>query len=305
MGTENDGSYGGFPLFFFVRGKKKARKKRNDTWLVIFLYIRRTKFRYETTERNNKVISVKRILSHLRRAVETYKMIDDGDKIAIGVSGGKDSLTLLYGLSRLKSFYPKKFDIIAITIDCGFDNMNLTEIENLCEQLGVEYHIIPVNIKQIVFDIRKDKNPCSLCSNLRHGALNKTAKNLGCNKVALAHNLDDSVETFMLNLIYESRIGSFSPVTYLDRSDITMIRPLIYAPEKEIKSFVKGQNLSVVKNSCPADKKTKREDVKILLGDMSRKYRNFKYNIFSAIEKAEIDGYVNPENFKREKERET
>ena len=242
------------------------------------------------------LITVQRILSHLRRAVDTYKMIDENDKIAVGVSAGKDSLTLLYGLAKLKSFYPKKFDITAITIDSGFDNFDLTEVKNLCKELDVEYHIIQANIKQIVFDIRKEKNPCSLCSRLMHGALNKAAKNLGCNKVALAHHLDDSAETFMLNLIYESRISTFSPVTYLDRSDLTLIRPLIYAPEKEIKSFTKSQNLPVVKNSCPIDKKTKREEVKILLGDLSRKYRNFKYNIFSAIEKAEIDGYINPEN---------
>ena len=244
------------------------------------------------------MISVQRILSHLRRAVDTYKMIDAGDKIAVGISGGKDSLTLLYGLAKLKSFYPNDFDLIAITIDSGFGefgNFDLTEIKSLCEELNIEYHVIPANIKQIVFDIRKEKNPCALCSKLMHGALNKTAKDLGCNKVALAHHLDDSVETFMLNLIYESRIGSFSPVTYLDRIDLTLIRPLIYAPEKEIRSFAKNYNLPVVASPCPVDKKTKREEVKILLGDMSRKYKNFKYNIFSAIEKAEIDGYVNPE----------
>jgi len=245
------------------------------------------------------LITTKRILSHLRRAADTYKMIGDNDKIAVGVSGGKDSLTLLYGLSQLKLFYPNKFEMIAVTIDCGFDNLDFEKIKNLCEDLNVEYYIIPTNIKQVVFDLRKEKNPCALCSNLRHGALNKAAKSHGCNKVALAHNLDDSVETFMLNLIYESRLGTFSPVTYLDRSDLTLIRPLIYAPEKEIKSFVKSQNLLVVKSPCPVDKKTKREDVKLLLGDLSRKYRNFKYNIFSAIEKAEIDGYVNPENVKK------
>ena len=222
-------------------------------------------------------------------------MIDENDKIAVGVSAGKDSLTLLCGLAKLRMFYPKKFDIIAVTIDSGFDGFDLTEVKSLCDELNVEYHIIPANIKQIVFDIRKEKNPCALCSKLMHGALNKAAKDLGCNKVALAHHLDDSVETFMLNLIYESRIGTFSPVTYLDRSGLTLIRPLIYAPEKEIKSFVKNLNLPVVKNSCPADKRTKREDVKLLLGDLSGKYRNFKYNIFSAIEKSEIDGYVNPE----------
>jgi tRNA(Ile)-lysidine synthetase-like protein len=233
-------------------------------------------------------------------------MIKDGDKIAVGVSGGKDSLTLLYGLSQLKLFYPEKFELTAITIDCGFDNfdnIDFAEVKSLCEKLNVEYHIIPVNIKQVVFDIRKEKNPCSLCSKLRHGALNKAAKNLGCNKVALAHHLDDSVETFMLNLIYGSKISTFSPVTYLDRSDLTLIRPLIYVPEKEIKSFAKNINLPVVKNSCPIDKKTKREEVKILLGDLSKKYRNFKYNIFSAIEKSEIDGYINPENIERAREK--
>ena len=250
----------------------------------------------------NKLIKTKRILSHLRRAADTYKMIDDGDKIAVGVSAGKDSLTLLYGLSQLRLFYPKKFDIIAITIDCGFNSGDFSDfsyldsVKKFCGELNVEYHIVKSNIKQVVFDIRKEKNPCSLCSKMRHGALNKTAKSLGCNKVALAHHLDDSVETFMLNLIYESRLSSFSPVTYLDRSDLTLIRPLIYAPEKEIKSFTKNQNLPVVKSACPIDKKTKREDVKILLGDLSKKYRNFKYNIFSALEKSEIDGYVNPEN---------
>ena len=221
-------------------------------------------------------------------------MIGDGDKIAVGVSGGKDSLTLLYGLARLKSFYPEKFEIAAITIDGGFEGFDLTGIKNLCESLGVGYHVVPANIKQVVFDIRKEKNPCALCSNLRHGALNKAAKNLGCNKVALAHHLDDSAETFMLNLIYEGRIGSFSPVTYLDKTDLTLIRPLIYAPEKEIRAFTKNQSLPVVKSPCPADKKTKREDVKELLGKMSKKYKNFKYHIFGAMEKAEIDGYINP-----------
>ena len=249
------------------------------------------------------MITVKRILSYLRRAVDIYGMIDDGDKIAVGVSAGKDSLTLLYGLSQLRLFYPHKFEIIAVTIDCGFDGADFTDIKNLCEKINVDYYVIPTNIKKIIFDIRHEKNPCSLCSKLRHGALNKAAKKLSCNKVALGHHLDDSVETFMLNLIYESRISSFSPVTYLDRSGLTLIRPLIYAPEKDIKSFAANQNLPVIKNTCPAAQKTKREDVKILLGDLSRKYKNLKYNIFSAIEKSEIDDYINPDNVKREREK--
>ena len=247
------------------------------------------------------MITLQRILSHLRRAVDTYGMIGAGDKIAVGVSGGKDSLTLLAGLARLREFYPEKFEITAITVDGGFGGLDLTGVQSFCESLGVEYHIVPANIKQIVFDIRKEKNPCSLCSKLMHGALNRAAKNLVCNKVALAHHLDDSAETFILNLIYESRIGSFSPVTYLDRIGLTLIRPLIYAPEKEIRAFARNFNLPVAQSPCPVDGKTKREDAKILLGELSRKYKNFKYNIFSAMEKAEIDGYINPEKSKKER----
>ena len=237
------------------------------------------------------MINVRRILSYLRRAIDDYEMIQDGDKIAVGVSAGKDSLTLLYGLSQLRRFYPKKFELCAISIDCGFDNMDFSQIKTLCKDLEVEYKIIPTNIKEVVFDIRKEKSPCSLCSRLMHGALNDEAKKTGCNKVALGHHLDDSVETFMLNLIYEGRIGTFSPVTYLDRTDLTLIRPLIYTPEKEIKNFAKKADLPVIESTCPADKKTKREDVKILLADLSKKYKNIKYSIFGAIRLKEIDGY--------------
>ena len=249
------------------------------------------------------MITPKRILSHLRRAVDTYGMLEVGDKVAVGLSGGKDSLTLLYGLSKLRGFYPKAFEIVAVTIDCGFDNTDYAAAADFCRELGVEYHVVESNIRQVVFEIRREKNPCALCSKLRHGALNRAAKGLGCNKVALAHHLDDSAETFMLNLIYERRLGSFSPVTQLDKSGLVLIRPLVLAPEKEIRSFAKGQNLPVLKNTCPADKHTKREEVKALLGELSQKYKNFKYNIFAAIEKAEISGYVNPERTKGKKER--
>lgn len=237
------------------------------------------------------MINARRILSYIRRAVDDYEMINDGDKIVVGVSAGKDSLTLLCGLAQLRRFYPKKFELCAITVDCGFDNIDFSQIKTLCKDLEVEYSIIPTNIKQVVFDIRNEKNPCSLCSRLRHGALNDEAKKMGCNKVALGHHLDDSVETFLLNLIYEGRIGTFSPVTYLDRTDLTLIRPLIYTPEKEIENFVKKAVLPVVKSPCPVDKKTKREDVKILLADLSQKYKNIKYNIFGALRLKEIDGY--------------
>jgi len=250
------------------------------------------------------MITPKRILSHLRRAVENYAMIEVGDKIAVGLSGGKDSLTLLYGLSKLKGFYPKAFEIVAITIDCGFDNTDFAGAAGFCRELGVEHHVVGSNIRQVVFELRGEKNPCALCSKLRHGALNRAAKALGCNKVALAHHLDDSVETFMLNLIYESRLGSFSPVTQLDKSGLVLIRPLVYAPEKEIRSFAKSQNLPVLKNTCPADKHTKREEVKALLGELSKKYKDFKHHIFAAVEKAEISGYMNPKKTKGKKEKE-
>jgi len=230
-------------------------------------------------------------------------MIDEGDKIAVGVSGGKDSLTLLYGLAKLCDFYPKKYELFAVTIDCGFDNMDFSKITKFCEGLGVAHHVVFANIRQVVFELRKEKNPCSLCSKLRHGALNRVAKGLGCNKVALAHHLDDSAETFVLNLIYESRLGSFSPVTYLNRSELTLIRPLIYAPEKEIRSFAKGQELPVAKNTCPADKNTKREEVKALLFELSKRYKNFKYHVFAALEKSGLDGYINPDEHKKREER--
>ena len=238
------------------------------------------------------MINARRILSYIRRAVDDYDMIENGDKIAVGVSAGKDSLTLLCGLAQFRRFYPKKFEIIAITLDCGFDDdMDFSQIKVLCKDLDVEYHIIKTNIKQVVFDIRNEKNPCSLCSKLRHGALNEEAKKMGCNKVALGHHLDDSVETFVMNLIFEGRIGTFAPVTYLDRIDLTLIRPLIYTPEKEITSFVNKVDLPVISSPCPIDKKTKREDVKQLLADLSKKYKNIKYSIFGAIRLKEIDGY--------------
>lgn len=239
------------------------------------------------------MVNARRILSYIRRAADDYGMIKEGDKIAVGVSAGKDSLTLLYGLACLRRFYPARFELAAVTIDCGFGENDFGAVRTLCDELGVEYHVVRSDIKSVVFDIRREKNPCSLCSKLRHGALNEAALRLGCNKVALGHHLDDSVETFMLNLIYEGRIGTFSPVTYLDRTNLHLIRPLIYMPEREVRNFAAKAALPVIKNECPADKKTKREDVKVLLGDLSKKYKGIKQRIFGAIQRREIDGYIN------------
>ena len=181
----------------------------------------------------------KRLLSHARRAVDDYNMIEDGDRIAVGISGGKDSLALLTALAGLRIFYPKKFEVIGISIDMGLEGMDFSPVADYCEKLGVEYRIVKTEISNIIFNVRKEPNPCSLCAKMRRGALNTAAVEAGCNKVALGHHFDDVVETFMLNLFFEGRIGTFSPVTYLSRMDITVIRPLIYMPEKDVRYFVR------------------------------------------------------------------
>ena len=197
---------------------------------------------------------MQRMLSYIRKAIDEYNMIDDGDKIAVGLSGGKDSITLLMGLKALQRFYPKKFDLIAISINPGFEFFNSEFLKKTCEKIGVDYIEETSNIKQIVFDIRNEKNPCSLCANLRRGILNSTAIREGCNKIALGHNEDDVLETFFLNLLYGGNINTFPPKSYMDRSKITLIRPLIYAPEKSIKTFVKKNNIEVMPKVCPMDR---------------------------------------------------
>lgn len=197
---------------------------------------------------------MQRMLSYIRKAVDEYNMIDEGDKIAVGLSGGKDSITLLMGLKALQRFYPKKFEVIAISINPGFEFFNSEFLKETCDKIGVEYIEEQSNIKQIVFDIRNEKNPCSLCANLRRGILNITAIREGCNKIALGHNEDDVLETFFLNLLYGGNINTFPPKSYMDRSKITLIRPLIYAPEKAIKTFIKKNNIKVMPKVCPMDR---------------------------------------------------
>ena len=239
---------------------------------------------------------LRRLLSYARRACDDYAMIQDGDKIAVGVSAGKDSLSLLCTLAELRRFYPKKFELVALTIDMKYVDIggapsDFSQIRELCERLGVEYFVEPSNIAKIVFDIRKESNPCSLCAKLRRGMVNDTAKKLGCNKVALGHHFDDAVETFMLNLFYEGRLGCFAPVTYLDRTDITVIRPLVYAPEKDIRYFANNSFLPVIISSCPADKHTEREEMKQMLASLERENRGLKHRIFGAMQRAHLDGY--------------
>ncbi|MDE6663178.1 MAG: tRNA 2-thiocytidine(32) synthetase TtcA [Lachnospiraceae bacterium] len=229
-------------------------------------------------------MKLQQVLSLIRKAIDDYNMIEDGDSIAVGISGGKDSLTLLYALYGLQRFYPKSFTLHAITVDLGFGNLNLDEITKLCADMEVPYHIVKTDIGKIIFEDRKETNPCSLCAKMRKGALNTAIKELGCNKVAYAHHKDDVVETMMLSLIYEGRFHTFSPVTYLDRMELTVIRPLIYMREADVIGFVHKYDVPVVKSPCPADGHTKREYAKILLQDINRETPGVKERMFTAIQ---------------------
>lgn len=224
------------------------------------------------------------IMGLVRRCIEDYDMIRDGDRIAVGVSGGKDSLALLDAMARMRDYFPKKYHLEAITLDLGFGGMDFTPVENFCREADIPFTLIETQIKQIVFDYRKEKNPCSMCAKMRRGALNKAAVANGCNKVALGHHFDDAVETFLMSLLYEGRISCFQPVTELDRSGITQIRPLLYVGEKKIKSYAEA-NLPVVHNTCPADKHTQREEVKELIADLAKKYPDLKTKVFGAMQR--------------------
>ena len=234
---------------------------------------------------------MKRVLSYVRRAIDDYDMIVEGEKIAVGVSAGKDSLTLLCAMAELRRFYPKKFSLCAITVDMGFDGADFSKIEALCRALDVPYHIVPTQISKVIFDVRKEKNPCSLCAKMRRGALYNAARELGCSRVALGHHFDDVVETFMLNLFFEGRLGCFQPVTYLSNTDITLIRPMIYMPEKDVRYFSAKAELPVMKSPCPADGNTEREEMKQLLARLERDNKGLRYRIFGAIQRGEIDGF--------------
>lgn len=230
---------------------------------------------------------MQKILSVMRKACENYNLIEDGDKIAVGLSGGKDSLALLTALKRYQSFIDKKFDLIAIAIDLSGGKNDYSAIKAYCDEINVELHIIPSNVFEVVFDIRKEKNPCSLCANLRRGLLNSHAKELGCNKVALGHHKDDLIETFLMSLFFEGRLSTFKPKTYLSRVDITVIRPLIYCDESEIIKI--SNNFPILYNNCLANKHTERENAKKILKNLDQIYPNAKEKIFNAI--------INPQRY--------
>lgn len=236
-------------------------------------------------------MKLQQVMSYVRRALDDYNMIQEGDRIAVGISGGKDSLTLLYALHGLKRFYPKTFEIHAVTVDLGFQNLNLEKIKQLCEELEVPYTIVKTDIADIIFHQREEENPCSLCAKMRKGALNQAIKEAGCNKVAYAHHKDDVVETMLMSLIFEGRFHTFSPVTYLDRMDLTVIRPLMYMNEADVIGFVNKHNVPVVKSPCPADGHTKREYVKQLLRQLNLENPGVKERMFTAIVNGNMKGW--------------
>lgn len=234
---------------------------------------------------------MKRTVSLIRRAIEDYGLIDEGDKIAVGVSGGKDSLVLLNALAELSHYYPKKFEVMGLTLDLGY-NADYSAVQAMCDKIGVEYKIKKTNFKEIIFDIRKESNPCSLCAKMRRGALNDMALENGCKKVALGHHNDDVLETFFLSLIYEGRINCFSPSTYLDRTGITQIRPMIYVCERDIRGIVRKYDIPVVHNPCPANGVTKREYMKNLIKQIEKETTpGLRKRLFHAIQYSGIEGW--------------
>ena len=234
---------------------------------------------------------MRRILSLVRRCVDDYHMIEAGDTVAVGVSGGKDSLLTLAALAELRRFYPKPFEVAAITLDSGTPGQDLTPLDGYCRELGVPFHKIPVPIYEIVFTIRQETNPCSLCAKLRRGALHSEMKKLGYQKIALGHHYDDAVETLLLNLLFEGRLGCFQPVTYLDRSGVTQIRPLLYVQEREVRGAVRRLGLPVCPNPCPANGSSRREEVKALLRQLQERYPDLKQKLFGAMQRYPLEGW--------------
>ena len=244
-----------------------------------------------------------RILSLVRRCVEDYEMIAPGDRIAVGVSGGKDSLLTLAALAKLREFYPVPYEVEAITLDMGhadgLPGMDFAPIAAYCRELGVPYTVIPSEIQHIIFDLRREKNPCSMCAKMRRGALHNALKDMGITKIALGHHFDDAVETFFLSLFYEGRLSCFQPVTYLDRTGVTQIRPLLYCPEWMLRKAAATIPLPVVFNPCPADGATKRQEIKELLRSLSQQYPDLRERVFSAMQRLPLPAWGPVEHRRR------
>lgn len=244
---------------------------------------------------------MQKLIGLVRRCVEDYKMIENGDRIAVGVSGGKDSVALLVFLAELRKYNPSAFHLEAITIDMGL-GMDYTPIAALCETLEVPYTVVKTEIGPVIFDYRKERNPCSMCAKMRRGALNQALLDRGLNKLALGHHYDDAVETFFMNLMFEGRIGCFQPVTNLDRTGIIQIRPMLYIHEKTADNFANRKNLPVVENRCPVDKSTKREEIKQLIYNLSMTYPDLKDRIFGAMQRYPLPEWEPKGRYKRPKE---
>lgn len=236
---------------------------------------------------------MQKLLSYMRSACQQYEMINDGDRIAVGVSGGKDSMALLAAMADLRLFYPQKFELVAITLDPRFggEDADYSAIEEFCREREIEYIIKRTQLAEVIFDIRKESNPCSLCARMRRGALHDAAKAAGCNKIALGHHLDDVAETFIMNLFNGGTLDCFMPVTYLSRKDIYMIRPMIFARESDCARVVRRGNLPIVKSKCPADGTTERQEVKEFLNSLEKKYGNVRDKILGAMQRKQINGY--------------
>ncbi len=244
---------------------------------------------------------MQRMVGLVRRCMEDYNMIKPGDRIAVGVSGGKDSVALLVLLAALRKYDPAAFSLEAITIDMGL-GMDYTPIEALCKQLDVPYTVVPTEIGPVIFDYRKEKNPCSMCAKMRRGALNQALLDRGLNKLALGHHYDDAVETFLMSLLFEGRISCFQPVTDLDRTGIIQIRPMLYIHEKTVDNFVTREGLPIIENRCPVDKTTKRTEVKALIFELSARYPDLKERIFGAMQRLPLPEWGPQGRYKRPKE---
>ena len=234
---------------------------------------------------------MQRMMGLVRRCAADYQMIAPKDRIAVGVSGGKDSVTLLYLLAALREYYPEPFELTAITIDMGLPGMDFSPVEALCERLRVPYHTVKTEIGPIIFDYRKEKNPCSLCAKLRRGALSTAMNEHGIKTIALGHHYDDAVETLLMNLLFEGRIGCFQPVTYLSRSDVTQIRPLLYVKEQQVRNVAAKLDLPIVHNPCPANGETRRQEVKELIESLSERYPDLKQKLFGAMQRYPLYGW--------------
>ncbi|MCR4614701.1 MAG: tRNA 2-thiocytidine biosynthesis TtcA family protein [Clostridiales bacterium] len=236
---------------------------------------------------------MQKLMSYMRSAMEQYDMIEDGDRVAVGLSGGKDSVAMLAALAKLRSFYPKKFELVALTIDMCFDNErgDYSQLQQLCDSLDVKYVVKPTELYKIIFEVRQESNPCSLCARMRRGAIHDLAKSEGCNRLALGHHMDDVAETFMMNLLNGGHIGCFSPVTYLSRKDLYLIRPMIFARESDCARVVRRNGLPVVKSQCPADGTTERQEMKLLLTSFEKKYGSIRNKILGAMQRGNISGF--------------